>query len=178
MDTPNPHVVDPRDEGRHASTSDELWGESYYADFVTLDGRLGGYIRLGTYPNLGVTWWTAMVVGVDRPLVGWTNYNLPALGADDLRLADEGSDILCDPSEPLGNFRVVARGTAEVHGAADAIYRGIRGAPVDVDLDLTWQTDGLPYHYVLTTRYEIPCRVVGQLRVGNEDLAIVGQGQR
>ena len=40
--------------------------------------------------------------------------------------------------------------------------------PAQLDLDLTWTTDGVPYHYDLTTRYEIPCLVSGTVTVDGE----------
>ncbi len=36
----------------------------------------------------------------------------------------------------------------------------------------------MPYHYDLTTRYEIPCLVNGTVTVGGETLAVDGHGQR
>ena len=36
-----------------------------------------GTCRIGLYPNLGVTWWTTMIVGADRPLVASVAYDLP-----------------------------------------------------------------------------------------------------
>ena len=32
---------------------ERLWGESWYFDFANREGTLGGYVRLGLYPNLG-----------------------------------------------------------------------------------------------------------------------------
>ena len=52
------------------------------------------------------------------------------------------------------------------------------GTPTTLDMDLVWQTDGTPYHYELTTRYEIPCLVSGTVRVGDETLQIRAHGQR
>ena len=63
----DPHAVDPTDEGRHQPEADPLWNESHYLDFVSAEGAVAGYVRIGLYPNLGVTWWTTMVVGADRP---------------------------------------------------------------------------------------------------------------
>ena len=63
MTDPNPHAVDPADEGRHDPSDDPLWNESHYLDFVSRDGTVSGYARIGLYPNLGVTWWTTTVVG-------------------------------------------------------------------------------------------------------------------
>jgi hypothetical protein len=45
-------------------------------------------------------------------------------------------------------------------------------------VDLTWTTDGVPYGYDVTTRYEIPCLVSGTVTVGDETIRIAGQGQR
>ena len=39
-------------------------------------------------------------------------------------------------------------------------------------------TDGIPYAWRQTTRYEIPCRVTGRVRVGGEEIAFSGPGQR
>jgi hypothetical protein len=47
-----------------------------------------------------------------------------------------------------------------------------------VGLDLTWDTDGIAYAYRMATRYEIPCRVHGTVRVGDEELELAGPGQR
>ena len=48
--------------GRHAPGDERYWNESWYLDFVSDDGRLGGY-GAGLYPNLGVCWYWACVVG-------------------------------------------------------------------------------------------------------------------
>ena len=72
------------------------------------------------------------------------------------------------------------RGTApaEAHREAAAVYRGDGGVATRVDFDLEWTTDGTPYHYLLTSRYEIPCTVAGELAVGAESFTVRGHGQR
>jgi hypothetical protein len=45
-------------------------------------------------------------------------------------------------------------------------------------LDLEWETDGEPYHYVWTTRYEVPCKVHGEILLGDERFELDGHGQR
>ncbi len=50
------HVVPPDDEARHTPDAEELWNESYYCDFVNADGSLGGWLRLGLYPNRKVAY--------------------------------------------------------------------------------------------------------------------------
>jgi hypothetical protein len=178
MVEPGSHAVDPIDEGRHPPDPEELWSESYYADFVTEDGGLGGYIRLGLYPNLGVTWWTAMIVKPGQPLLAWADYSLPVPGGGELQLQAHGVDVGCFTPKPLEEFTVRARGIAEMHREPQAVYEDGHGQPIELDLDLTWLTDGSPYHYVLTTRYEVPCQVFGRLRIGDQEIAVTGQGQR
>lgn len=177
------HAVDPEDEHPHPPGGEELWSESYYADFVSEDGSLGGYVRLGVYPNLGVSWWTAMIVSPGRPLVAWTDYHLPvpAPGPAEgtgLALQARGLDLSCDAPAPLEAFAVRAVGTAEEHDRPEDVYERRPGRSVEVALDLTWRTDGSPYHYLLTTRYEIPCLVEGRLRLDGDELPLAGSGQR
>ena len=57
-------------------------------------------------------------------------------------------------------------------------YTDTNWEPVEASLDLTWTTDGVPYHYDVTTRYEIPCLVSGTVTVGGETFSVDGQGQR
>ena len=65
--------VEPADEYRHNPDPDvELWNESYYLDWFSPDLSVGGYVRIGFYPNVGDTgavWYWACLVGEDRPLV-------------------------------------------------------------------------------------------------------------
>lgn len=178
MTEPAAHVVDPSDEGRHDPGRDELWNESHYADFVTDDGRRAGYVRLGLYPNLGVSWWTVMLVGPERPTVAWTDYRVPVPAGDGLEVGTDELELVVETVRPLEELRVRAAGTAEVLEVPAEVYAGSGGEPVDVSLDLTWRTDGSPYHYDVTTRYEIPCLVAGTVRVGAEELTVGGPGQR
>lgn len=173
-----PHTVDASDETRHPPGTEELWNESHYADFVSGDGSRGGYVRLGLYPNLGVSWWTVMMVQPGRPLVAWTDYRLPVPEGTDLQLHAEGVELSIEPVRPLEELRVRAGGTGEVLDRPEDVYEKRSGEPVDLAFDLTWRTDGSPYHYDLTTRYEVPCLVTGRLRIGGEEMTIAGTGQR
>ena len=60
------------------------------------------------------------------------------------------------------------------------LYRpgGARGDQVPMGLDLEWETDGEPYHYAWTTRYEVPCTVHGEILLGHERIEFDGHGQR
>jgi hypothetical protein len=178
MTVVNPHAVDPADEGRHVPSDDPLWNESHYLDFVTHDGTLAGYARIGLYPNLGVTWWTTTVVGPGRPLLASLAYDLPVAAPGGLAVDAPGHSFDGLVRRPLDAFHLTAAVSAAVHGDPADVYRGEAGSPATLDLDLTWDTDGVPYHYDLTTRYEIPCRVTGSVTIAGEQVAVDGQGQR
>src|SRR6516165_3240623 len=72
--------VDPRDERTHPTGPEQFWSESYYLDFVAHDASVGGYVRVGRYPNLGgsgVIWYWGCVVGPDRSLVTVIDHTVP-----------------------------------------------------------------------------------------------------
>jgi hypothetical protein len=166
------------DEGRHEPGGEQLWNESWYFDVVSADGMLGAWVRIGLYPNLGVAWYTAYVCGPQRATLAVVNLRAPLPGRDSLATVSERlrADHICE--EPLRRFHVTLDASAEVHEDASAFLRGEPGAPTDVELDLVWETEGLPYSYRLTTRYEIPCVVHGVIRVDGEQLELAGAGQR
>ena len=83
-------AVDARDEGRHDPDSDQLWNESWYFDFATADGSLGGYVRIGLYPNLGATWYWAYLVGDGRPLIAVRDHDVPLPKGASLEVRSEG----------------------------------------------------------------------------------------
>jgi hypothetical protein len=174
------HVVDPTDENRHTPDADDLWNESYYADFVQADGSWGGWIRLGLYPNRQVAWWTAWIVGPDRRGVCSVNYAVPVPAGTGLVAEEAGTAtrIELDLQRPLAAFRIAADAPAEVFERPEDAYGGVPAAAARLGVDLTWTTDGTPYHYDLTTRYEIPCLVSGTVTIDGETLAVEGQGQR
>jgi hypothetical protein len=184
------HVVLPDDEARHTPDGDELWNESYYCDFVRDDGSMGGWIRLGLYPNRQVAWWTTWIVWPDghgadhRPGVCSVDYAAPVPPGDSLvsesPAGAETSRIEVDLRRPLEEFRIASHTQARIIDPPERVYADGEqsGTPAQLDLDLTWTTDGVPYHYDLTTRYEIPCSVSGTVTVDGETFTVDGQGQR
>jgi hypothetical protein len=179
---PMPHAVSPGDERRHTPDPDDLWNESYYCDFVNADGSVGGWLRVGLYPNRQVAWWTTWIVFPDRPGLCSVDYQAPVPPGDSLVsepfLGDGRVEI--DLVHPLEDFRLAATTPARtIADPADVYAHGEQtGSPAALSLDLTWSTNGVPYHYDVTTRYEIPCTVSGTLTVDGETRAIEGQGQR
>jgi hypothetical protein len=175
------HVVLPDDEARHDPDGEDLWNESYYCDFVRSDGTMGGWLRLGLYPNRQLAWWTAWIVWPDRPGVCSANYGMPVPPENGLVSENnEGERVEIELRRPLEEFRLAARAPAHIIAAPEDVYaHGEQtGSPAQLDLDVTWTTDGVPYHYDLTTRYEIPCLVSGTVTVDGEMFTVDGQGQR
>jgi hypothetical protein len=186
--TADAHAVLPVDERRHPPDPDGLWNESYYCDFVDASGRLGGWLRLGLYPNRTVAWWTTWIVrpGSAAPAICSVDYRASVPAGDGLVsespvVGRAGGRIEIDLLRPLEAFRLAATVPATaVSDPADVYAKGEHGAgpPAALDLDLTWTTDGFPYHYVATTRYEIPCLVSGRVTIDGETVTVDGQGQR
>jgi hypothetical protein len=175
---PAPLQPEPVDEEPHEPGAEELWNESWYFDAVSADGGLGVYVRIGLYPNLGACWYTAYVCWPDAPAVAVVDFAAP-LPAAGLRVATASldADHLCEG--PLERFRVTLEATGEAHDDPAAPLRGEAGSPVEVALDLVWETDGEPYAYRVTTRYEIPCLVSGTVSVDGEKLTLrEAAGQR
>jgi hypothetical protein len=173
------HSIDPAEEARHEPSDDRFWSESYYFDFHDAAGNLGGYVRLGICPNLGVTWYWACVVGAGRPLVTLIDQAapLPEPGSLDLAGDDFAARHHCD--EPTRSFRVDVEGHAVSLGDPADTYGALAGERVPLALDLRWETDGPGgYRFRDLTRYEIPCDVRGTIVVGDERLAFDGHGQR
>lgn len=170
---------EPADEGRHAPGTEDLWSESWYFDGVSDDGTLGVYSRLGRLPNQDVAIVTAAIVGPGRPAVMIVR-EVPLPGIDDhtQRIEADGVQVEQHCEEPLQRFRVMLSGNGEAHADESAPLRGDAGEPVEVAFDLVWETAGIPYQWRRSTRYEVPCRVTGTLRVGEDEVEFSGPGQR
>ncbi len=171
----------PPDEGRHTPGAEALWNESYYFDAVSDDGTLGFYTRIGRLPNRDECLFSTCLCGPGRPSIMLVHPGAPLPPAgDDAQVVDIPGQLHaehhCD--EPLHRFRVTVSGTAEAHADPSAPLRGERGEPVEIDVELTWETDGVPYQWRTATRYEIPCRVTGIVRIGHEEIVFAGPGQR
>lgn len=171
---------EPADEGRHAPGPEPLWNESWYFDAINDAGDLGVYVRLGRLPNQGVALYTACVCGPGRPSVMLVDPGVPLPDADDdaqhVATASLRAEQHCEA--PLERFRVSVTGTAAAHEDESAPLRGEAGTPVEVEIDMVWETVGVPYAWRQSTRYEIPCRASGVVRVAGEEIPIAGPGQR
>ena len=185
-------IPDAADERRHGPDPERLWNESYYLDWFDPDGRTGGYVRLGLYPNEGVAWFWCCLVGADEPTVLVIDHEVPVPAMPSLEVRSSGlwADMVIE--EALDHFSVGVEAFGVAVDDPAAAYRGgaggIRGDRMAVGIDLGWETDGpdvaaadaepWAFHYGVTTRYEIPCRVAGEVLIGDRRITLDGWGQR
>lgn len=177
--TTTSHTPSPADEQRHAPGSEAWWNESWYFDFATTDGTLGGYVRLGLYPNQGAAWYWSCLVGEDRPLVTVVDHTVALPGAGSMEVRAEGLWADHTVEVALDHMTLGCEAFAVSLDDPVAMYGDARGDRVPLGLDLEWETDGGAYLYPPgTTRYEIPCRVHGRVQVGEEAIEVDTVGQR
>ena len=169
---------DPADEAAHTPSDEPLWNESWYWDFIDEKQGIGGWIRLGLIPNQKVAWINALVCGPDIATVALLDFHAP-LPADPNDVAGDGVRLQHNATEPLQSYRVTVSGAARSFDYPAGLLHGESGEPAQLAMDLTWDTDGTPYAYRITTRYEIPCTVSGTLTIDGEDYPITAvPGQR
>jgi hypothetical protein len=171
-------TVDATDEGRHEPGPEELWGESWYFDFVADGGALGGYVRLGLYPALRTAWYWAYLVGDGRPLVAVRDHDVPIPSGRRLEVRAEGlwAELVCETPHEHWSVNMEAFAVA-MDDPAEA-YRRERGERVAFGLDLEWVAAGPAHPYTGMTRYEQACSVAGEVLVGDERIPIDGWGER
>lgn len=175
--TTEPLLPSASDEGSHPPGAEALWNESWYFDFVDPAQELGGWVRLGLYPNENRAWINVLLCGPGQPTVALNDFEVAA-PADPFDVRTAGIVLTQEVTEALQRHRVTVRGTAQAHDDPAALLRGESGRPVEVSMDLTCETVGVPYAYRLATRYEIPCAVSGTVvvdGVSHELDAVVGQ---
>ncbi len=168
---------EPADERRHEPGSEALWSESWYFDFATADGDLGGYVRVGLYPNLDAAWYWAYVVRPGQPAVAVLDHHVPLPRAG-LDLRTDGLWAAHECETPLEHWTLGLEAFGLALADPTDAYGEPRGEQVALGLDLEWETEGGAYSYPGVTRYEVPCRVHGELLIGDTRLEIDARGQR
>jgi hypothetical protein len=179
MRAPLPEGLGVADEGFHEVGEGTWWGESWYFDFATLDGALGGYVRIGFYPHQQACWYWACLVGEGRRPIMVVDHDVPVGRTPALEVRHEGLWADHTIEVPFDHVTVGCEAFALVLDDAADAYRPLVGERVPFGLDLEWDTDGVGYPYAPpATRYEVPCRVQGEVLVGDERIAFDGIGQR
>ncbi len=161
---PEPLRPSEQDELAHTATREPLWSESWYADFVDTAQGLGGWVRIGLIPNQPTGWFNALLCGPDLPTIAVVDFEVP-LPADPWVLHTDAIEVGHSVGAPLQAYRVDVRARGLAYADPSALLRGEPGDPVEIAMNLVWATDGTPYQYRLTTRYEIPCTVSGTVTV-------------
>jgi hypothetical protein len=173
--------VDPIDEQRHPLDPNEpLWNESYYLDWFNEDGTMGGYVRAGYVPPLGGVWYWACLVEQGQPLVTVIEHDVPMPRSNtSMELRHDGLWADHIVMEPLERFCCSLEAFAVALDDPAEVYHGGRGDRVPFGFELEWETDRAAYQWPpITPRYEIPCRVHGEILVGDRKIEVDGWGQR
>ncbi len=166
------------DEQLHSPGPELLWNESYYFDFAAPDGSVGGYVRLGLYPNWDRAWYWACVVRPGQPAVLLADNCVP-LPADGTSLRTGSLHATQGMSDPLRSASVHLDAMAALVPEHSKAYRPLGAAgSIRLGLDLSWTTVGGVYPYKDLPRYEIPCQVTGVIRLGDRELTVGGWGER
>jgi len=176
---------DPADEHRHEPDGSELWNESYYLDWFSQDGTIGGYVRIGFVPNLegagrGSVWYWACLVEEGQPLVTVIDHDVPMpRDPRSLEVRHEGLWADHDVPEPLERMSCSLESFAVRLDRPTDVYHDARGERIPFGFELDWHTDRAAYLWPpVTPRYEIPCRVDGRVLVGDREIEVAGWGQR
>jgi hypothetical protein len=156
------------DEGAHPAGDEPLWNESWYFDFADRQQGIGGWVRVGLYPNQDTSWITGLLCGPDIPTFALVDFD------------DNGAiELTLTATEPLRTYRVTMRGRGQAYDDPAALLRNEPGRSVEITVGLKWTTAGTPYQYRLTPRYEIPCTVSGTVTADGQEFAVYDvPGQR
>jgi hypothetical protein len=172
-------TLSPADEGRHPIGEEPLWGESWYHDFAAADGSYGGYTRLGLYPNLGVVWYWVHLVRDGKPLALIRNHRVPCPAPDTpLVLHADGLDASWSCTAPLRTWHITTEGRGVLLDDPATAFHGEQGETVDIAIDLEWRGAAPVFPYTMTTRYEQAAWVTGEMRIGDETIAVECPGER
>lgn len=174
---PEPLAPNDSDEYPHPPAAEPLWNESWYFDFVDPAGSIGGWIRLGLYPNENHAWINALLCGPGMPTLALNDFRAD-LPAEPFSISTAGITMTQQVIEPLRCYRVAVSGTAQAFDDPAALLRNETGRPVPLNMELEWTTAGRPYQYRITPRFEIPCTVTGSVTVDgvtHEVSAVPGQ---
>lgn len=162
-------------ERRHTPDADPWWAETWSFDVTAIDRSISTFATLTVLPNQSTCWYWAAVVGTDRRYVLCRDDEL-TVPSNKRPLEVRGGGLwmhaICE--EPWRHWTVAMEAFAIAFDDPTEEWRSERGDRVGLAFDLEWEslTSGhdLPY--------EIPCRVSGDLQVGDELLPINATGWR
>jgi hypothetical protein len=171
-------AVDPADERRHPAGAGPAWEESWYFDWAAGDGSVGGFVRLGLHPAQGTAWYWACVVGDGRRPAMVVDHDVPLPRGRSLEVRAEGlwADHVCET--PLDHWTLGAEAFAVALDEPLDAYGAGWGDRVPFGVDLEWETDGPCSPHRSGAGYGVPCRVSGEVIVGDEHVEVDAWGHR
>ncbi|HEX2041370.1 MAG TPA: hypothetical protein VHF24_01925 [Acidimicrobiales bacterium] len=169
-------TTQPADERRHPAGSEASWEESWYFDFVSAGADLGGFVRLALRPGEGRAWYWAYLLRRGRAVVAVRDHevDLPRGPALEVRSAGLWAEVTCETPMDHWSAGLEAFGVA-LEDPTEA-WRGERGDPVALGLDMEWEAAGGPG--AVPGGYAQPSAVHGEVLVGSERLETDGRGWR
>jgi hypothetical protein len=147
----------PADEGVHAPGIEEKWSESWGFDFSADDGT-AGFVRLRTWPQLGVAWWWAYLVRTDLGILVVRDHEVPLPHRPDvleIRADSLWGELVCET--PFEHWGI----GMEAFG-----------------LDVEWEEVSPVATHAHGDGYSQSGIVHGEVLVGRERLAFDGHGVR
>ena len=97
------------DEGPHLPSDEALWNESWYFDFVDAAAGLGGWVRLGLYPNEDRAWVNVLLCGPGLPTLALNDFHA-ALPDDPARVFARAEEDAKKSGDRMGKALKRARG--------------------------------------------------------------------
>lgn len=173
--SPPPTGATPDQERRHAAGAAALWEESWYFDFATPE--VGGFVRLGLFPNLSLAWYWGYLVRRGEPLVVARHHEAALPRGEVLELREDGlwAALYCET--PHEHWTAGLEAFAVALDDPDDALRGEWGERVALGFDLEWEAAGAVVS-TEPTGYAQPCSVSGEILVGAERLELAGPGHR
>ena len=174
---------DAKSELRHEPGPEQLWNESWYFDFAAEDGSLGGYVRLGLYPNMngagrGVAWYWAYLVGDDVGTLIVKHHEAALPKEPGFEIREDGLWAVQHCETPNEHWTIGLETFAVGLDDPRDAYHGERGDKVPLGFDLEWEAVAPVYDWPGNSRYEQACRVSGEILVGDRRIEFDGPGQR
>lgn len=172
-------TVSAGDEAAHPPGSELRWSESWTFDFWSADGSLGGWSRIALQPNSGTAWYHAFLTGSHRQLVAVIDTEVPLPPARSLEIRTTGlwATHICETPHDHWTIGLEAFGVGLDDPAE--LYGRQYGDPVPLGFDLEWEEEGVvDTTSDPTVTYHQPCRVSGEVLVGDEVIDFDGHGRR
>lgn len=182
-------VTDPGEEGRHAIGADPLWNESWYFDWASDDGSIGGFTRVGYVPNEQRAWFWLYLFTPDG-LVAIRDHDVPLPEKPDvMHLRGEQLWVWYTAETPLQHWHFYVETYGVRVPAGRDLLDGEVGERVPVAIELDFEAHAPAAYWpqlrtlgmdsrVASDRYEQVGRWRGELSVGDSTYEVDAWGER